>query len=369
MKKYSVICRMSCVLIILILLLCPPIAVYGLEVTSPCDVYALEEQNEYAYAIANEYLSIYAPESEDAHYFISQGFPIQNAVDENVRIYFIFEQRQCVGELTTTFVDGNFYSSYTHIDNPLITEALSSNQALILIRDGENLLYSCENQLYSHIDLTDDSTTHNLSINYEEISFDNSGAELLKVEVLLNTPEKTGNMIPYSTVANERKVLPVSIVRNSTVNERGLCWAATVSSMIAYRNGTAPLTARQIYDVMDGKYPSDGAPDSDYVGLALQHYSVDYQYLLNGRNFTQVRSSIIQNRPLYAGIYPSFTTYSGHAVLICGYEISVAGTYFYHLMDPNKTSIVTVQIDPSSSDFTYVASSSNTYVDWRQVYY
>ena len=180
-----------------------------------------------------------------------------------------------------------------------------------------------------------------------------------------------------SIMAGNGNRLDVDIVENYTPTEEGTpagtCWLSVVSSIASFRTNVAnAYDTSQVYYGLYNVYGQSEYPHGSvtwikraYSYLALlnvQHYS-------NSMLYSAVKAKIDAGIPIHADI----TTSSGntsHSVAICGYQSASGAGYFYILMDPNKSSYVTVSLTSSSATtFTYATTYGYTFTNWYRSFY
>lgn len=103
----------------------------------------------------------------------------------------------------------------------------------------------------------------------------------------------------------------------------GLCWAASVATIVNYRNGTA-YTAKNVADRMGIEYNTGGTLEN--ASLALNLYGVMYKAIYNQISWTLVKKNIDQKRPIYVAATSSG---NGHAVACFGYKVNNQKKYVY----------------------------------------
>lgn len=164
-------------------------------------------------------------------------------------------------------------------------------------------------------------------------------------------------------------LLEVPIVANghSPDDGDGICWAASVASIGAYRTNSAPLSAVGMYNAVKrqfGRTPTGILLDARH---GFEYFGLDYLYsLFQGKTYDVVKRIIRDlGKPIYAGLS---RTGGGHAVVICGYQEAQGGYHFYTLMDCNKSNYVTVSVSTNSTNFTY-AAGTYTYTKWDEHIY
>ena len=283
---------------------------------------------------------------EKENLFISNGFQVEN--NENIEIYLIFDGNECIGELTETNIGNNRNTSFMFENYQFISNALVQKYKLFFIYVDNKLICGYDNDYYdfyqnSHYDITDQIDTESINSN----------------DIMLQSLVSYG-----SSINSSYGILNVPIVSNSSspVSGKGLCWAASASSICAYRTSTTANTALQTYNIVKNLY-SGNDPTSDQVTIVFNYYSLSYNYFGYGLGYTQSKAILQTNKPIYCGLKSS-TTNNAHAVVICGYQEASGGYRYFRLMDPNNSNYVTIQVSLSSSNFTY-----GVYDQWKRTFY
>lgn len=306
-----------------------------------------------------------APGAQAAY---SQGYEILSDDDPYNRIYFLFLDGKCRGVLVVTYANGEFASSFTPSRLPTISDALLSGEPFTLHTYGESLIYCGEDRAIGlNGPLYDVQLTANVSLLHgtdELAQVIRMDTETYQVECPTFGTDAYG-----STLTASYGLLEVPFVENgkSPADGSGLCWAATVASIAAYRKNTTPLSATDIYYAVQNRY--GGIPGGTVIdaGRAFYCCGLDYTSSLTGKLFDTVKRIIQRDRPIYAGLS---RTGGGHVVVICGYQTAAGGYHYYTLMDCNNQnhSYTTVSVSSSSTNFTYVAWGY-TYTVWDEALY
>ena len=300
---------------------------------------------------------------DDTNYYVSDGFDIHMDSDQNNKIYLVFEETECIGEIIVSTINGEFSSSFMQEQKGMLTKLYERKASLsFCIPDSRTLV------------LYDGAEMSVLGTNTDEDSYTE-----LEVETISSCPREHICLHPVSiddTIGRSYGsyfgsgvgMLYVPIVGNAPNYNTGewLYWAASSGSIVSYRNAITPaLDPYAVYYAI--YYEGITNPSGIHVGNVFQHYNVSYIYIASGTNYNTVASIIASNRPIYAAISDS-TGANNHAVVICGYQSAQGGYYFYTLMDPNNTSYVTVSVSYNSNSFNY-PSNSGTYTNWQKRYY
>lgn len=66
--------------------------------------------------------------------------------------------------------------------------------------------------------------------------------------------------------------LDVPVVGNMSVDGVGICWAAVVSSIAAYRTDAVALSALNLYNILDDKYLGSPTGNVTWVKRAFNYY-------------------------------------------------------------------------------------------------
>lgn len=134
----------------------------------------------------------------------------------------------------------------------------------------------------------------------------------------------------------------------------GLCWAASVATIVNYRNGTA-YTAKNVADRMGIEYNTGGTLEN--ASLALNLYGVMYKAIYNQISWTLVKKNIDQKRHIYVA---ATSSRNGHAVACFGYKVNNQKKYVY-FWNPGTQSTSIVLYKTAGTTFSY----NNSVWTWK----
>ena len=175
---------------------------------------------------------------------------------------------------------------------------------------------------------------------------------------------------------NPSRVLPTSSNLNVPVvlqNGLPICWAASTACVSNYLKYTS-YTAESLYNaaIAWGLYSPNLGPGGtetgayafrvatimcEMLGIQAVAYHVDQNHTILPRTILQ---SIVDGKPVYCDMA---SISSGHAVVSCGYDSLSGNSCRIRYMDPNETSIKSVQvsnIDDRQTYYCYVNSIKYT---------
>ncbi len=301
------------------------------------------------------------------NFSISQAFPLILSDDDQKRIVLVFSGDDCIGWIITAPSDSQYTSSFVLSSVEEISSAYKTSSVIAF--------YTHDNALYLH-------TAHQSTImsgfpsaersnaNYEECNLttcnDFQSILLTKINV-----SHTALMARSAATVD----LDVPIVENgrSPHTDEGLCWAACVAAIGAYRTNTEPFTAVQLYNFLCAEntsllYPHPiGIPR--FIQDGYKFYDIDINRYGGGLAFSDIKLFIDSDRPIHAGIKTSNDEYA-HGIVICGYQYFPGGQLI-KLMDPNElsndTHYIWIYMSTNSTNFTYVTSLC-TYNIWYEHY-
>lgn len=306
-------------------------------------------RDEYAEEMARLYVSIKS-ESSLSQMYLSQGFEIKNSDDENKRIYFVFDQDKCIGQMIVTYLDGRFASNYTHMNIPTISDAYNKQEKFSLVTQGQTLWYQSEEKT---IALQNYGGTNETTPPRSQRAINRVEAIMLH-EVLVEVSaysDRYGSDFGSSGAAAWGH-LDVPFVANELSPDNvnvGLCWAASASSLVAYRKQTEPLTALEIYNELKANY--NGIPAASWMDKIWTLYNVSVTEHSGGLLYDEVKGIIQDKKPIEVFIYSSnniLTAYA-HSVVLCGYQEAQGGYRFYEYVDCNNMSGNTTLTEASNS--------------------
>lgn len=326
-----------------------------------------EEYMKEAEDTMKDYIRINRMDTSDLS--MSQPISINGSNDENNRAIFLFRGTKCIALMMFTYVNHEYASSFSEGDYSEITDALDKNQNIALVSNEECMVM-----------LTDDSwevITGNEDF-AQEIALSKARAsyekQIFNLTPIVFSDEDATNDAKSST---SEKTLNVTRVKNKTSPDTGvgLCWAASMVSIIRYRAGKSDLTIDGLYNTLKSRYPSDeyGYPvgTDEWEKRCFSLYSLSYTHKDTGAFYFNVVPIIQDNRPIYAVFK---RTGGSHAVVIAGYGNN-GENYYYKIMDPSNKddampTLLTVKLSSTATMlFTYNSPNGYTYTQWiRHMY-
>lgn len=216
------------------------------------------------------------------------------------------------------------------------------------------------------------------SINYEEFICDKKQVKITKekdsVEFVIEkvfemiSQEQESNRLRLGFSENTYYVKKLDMT-NRLVNQkdsngvqRRMCWAASVATIVRYRNNNTTLTATNVCDAMNIGY-DEGGSVSD-AAEALNNYNVKYYIQNYQSSWDQVVDSINNQYPIHMSCATSDGSYR-HAVTLMGYS-SYGGVSLIYLWNPGSETIQSVSYSTNGSKFPY---DGKTYIWERSAIY
>ena len=306
----------------------------------------------YANEVIAEYIHISVETIDEADtFFLTQGYRVINNPDPNSRTFFLFRNGKCEGELTASYVNGKYVSSFAPHEIPEITEVYESNEPFALIAENNSLiLFTAHDSAVISGTNTQSTTDYKgIAADYQHIALSGGFNIEARDEAL---------------VADDVHLAVKCVSNDTDPNGNALCWAACSASLGQYHTGGALRTALQVYNYVCDRLDDDtviGCINSIEEAMTMFNYSTTY--LSKGMTLSTVQNKLRNNKPIIAIIYGLGEEY--HAVIICGYQASGSGRYCYEVMDPNEAhKKYTDTIYSISTDvFPYVVDSG-TYLGW-----
>lgn len=337
-----------------------------------------QKYEEYVSAMKEQYLNVVAFNTDvdrNACAVYSQGYEILNDDDPYNRIYFLFVNDLCIGELTVTYENKEFASSFLPEELPEVSQAFKDQKEFALYSYKNTLVY-CDNNnaitlygenkgerlLQSEFNELKNSKDYS---NKKYVIIQDSQSYTIPVSTNIETMEAdVGTQAFGSTLTANYGMLDVPYVANSLDPDGdGVCWCAAISSIAAFRTQTNPLPSRTLYNRINSNYPGTPKGNEIYIPFGFEYYGLTHHYYSYGAKFDTVASIIRQRLPIYAGIA---SRNSAHAVVICGYQSAAGGYYYYTIMDPNYSSKITISVSSTAVDFTYASPDGTTYTSWKR---
>ena len=327
-------------------------------------------RDEYAEEMAQLYVSIKSKSSLPQLY-LSQGFEIKNSDDENKRIYFVFEQDKCIGQMIVTYLDGRFVSNYTHMDIPTISDAYSDQEEFALVTQDQALWYQSAEKT---VVLQNYGGTNGVAPLYSQRSVNKAESIILhKISsgVSARSAPPYGSDFGNSPTSGYGHLdVPFVFIAKSPDTGEGLCWIASASSLIAYRKQEEPLSVLEIYNALKKEY--NDIPRGSWINRIWRLYNVSVTEHSQGLLYDEAKAILQEEKPIMVSIYSSndITTAVAHAVVLCGYQEAQGGYRFYEYLDSNNESGTTTLTAASNSSRHFEVIYSNvTFKVVKYTYY
>lgn len=271
-------------------------------------------------------------------------------VENNLFFFPVIHETQIVGLLDVKKID-SFYKigykkGFAKELNNLYNNSPKNPYVLVYINDAL-VAFDKENKIIvekpkyiikkynSKKNLKEECKLNNLDI-LKEIKKKN-----IKVKNLTNPSNMLGvnDAQIYSIQSNsESKNLSVPIVPNQTIDGNGICWAASMASVVNYKKGTS-YTAKDIYDkygnFTDAWYKH---VENGYKDEGLSHA----KFVNNDIGINKLKSEINNDRPV--------DTYMKILDNSAAHEVVVRGYYDFNTSSPTESKYASI-MDPNQSDY------------------
>lgn len=300
---------------------------------------------------------------------ISKGITIKNwdSNKDTKVIYFVIKNSKVIGKLLVNkSEDGSFQSSFDMDDLTEFEECIKADKEFVLgSSKGRLVLY--KDKKFNNLE--DVNSLGNVSIDEIKIEEKNFN-KIKKNSILTNKIKNHKNSVRAMSLTTH--VLDVPFTSNSTINGVGICWAASVASIVNYLKGMTYDAKTIYYIVAATNVLVGGDSPAGNVECIKKAFSLCGAPVNQGSNlsFSSVSSVLGTNQPIYMSLYDSKANV-GHGVVLKGAVYLGTSNSFYLLMDPNKSSTVSVALSSSAlesgSSFTYV--TSNYTYRWRYSFY
>lgn len=308
----------------------------------------------------------------EKEYYLSQAYFIQQDSECNRKIYFVFCEGKCVGELLVN--DQMQSCAFFQMNCEDVTWFYANNIDILIFSTDEDHIYATGKDI-GYVSCL-------YGICEENIEFKDETECALTIVIHPINVDCTSGSGDDRSVIDESYCLNVPKHGNPQAPDTGygMCWVSCVLSIMDYVLGTTGYTPMTLYAYLESVYPPTayqfgvypptvyGYPSGTETWITRLFTILGYSptHAETGLTFNTVKSVINLGKPIYAGLHNST---SGHAVVICGYSLfSQAGVtfyYYYTLQDPNvPVGYVTVSVPGSGTNFTY-----GSYTTWTRYYY
>ncbi|RDU23490.1 papain-like cysteine protease family protein [Anaerosacchariphilus polymeriproducens] len=144
--------------------------------------------------------------------------------------------------------------------------------------------------------------------------------------------------------------------QDSNGQERGMCWAATVASIVRYMRGNNTLTAQEVCDFMGIDY--DLGATIEEMQDALSKYGLSFKIKYHHSTWNEITQNIPNKKPIGIAAYSNL---GGHAVTLIGYSEKDKKTIT--LWNSGNQKVQTSTFKSDSADVTFIYGSAKWYWD------
>lgn len=332
---------------------------------TPCFPYAYAEeisqselQLDYAKNILPTYLESYDVDNDSI--FISDSYGVYNIEYEYAGddIYIVFEDNTIIGMLSVSNINGDFYSSFEYSTYETLQNLYEDGEEIAFIGDTQKLYVIDKSETFEIDNEVDNIDT---SVNYNFVA--NSGVELERA-YKVDIPQAVSRQ-----VISFKRNLSVPIVRNTTVNGKGICWAAAIASKVNYLNNQNYL-ALDIFNSLASTYNAIPAGTKEWTERGYEFYNIPCTYKGSMMNCVEVYNNIVNDIPIHISLTDDEV---GHAVILSGITINTDGSGVYQLVDSNRSVPIDVSVSADTmtadANFVYATSYGITFTSWYRSFY
>lgn len=336
---------------------------------------AVEVEDSSLHQYAEDMLVDYLDNSE---YSSLEGVSLSSAFDyynfETMSVcgtvYVVYHNDDVIGMLCIGDDAGEYSSSYLDYEFPKIQKALDNNIDIAL---------GCYNQrvvCYDGEAFVDLQTNQDIEVNANSASVDIDSVSPCYTDL-------QDCVSPIATYATPYMIsLKIDSVPNEVVNDKGICWAASIAAKYNYvhkykKGDTGYVTARNVYDIVGIKLGGTPVGSVEYTRAALDCYGLTNTYKAYALSGTAVYGELYQKNPVIISISTSSTSkvQAAHSVVISGIILNAgttSSTVQYQLCDSNFEEIKTTTLkkeSPYDESIEYFdAAYGCTFTNWYQSY-
>lgn len=329
----------------------------------------LAQYTDYANSLIPELSRLPDTNLPEAGLSLSQPLEILNNNDSTKRVFFLFHEDACVGELAVTRLGGEFAASFLAAELPQVSAAYAQEVPVCLVSEERALLLCTDAGTEVIVGKLDQEA------NVSRANVGQAVAVQARKEPLALSPAAMPAGVQASELPEEScRALAVQHVNNMKVNGVGICWAAVAASIIMYLTPEKNLSAKTVYnmvwmDVYGAKEETrpSGMPSDALAGLS--HYGVTYYKAIDATmHYSVAVKHIDAGYPIYASLAGNSS--ETHAVTVCGYKNMTGGGKLYQLVDPNVEPPVWVTVSSNLYGLTYPTPYDNiTWTSWFRTVY
>lgn len=296
---------------------------------------------------------------------VSQPYAIIDSDNNTNYIFFLFDGSTCIGEVSVSYSDGNFYSSFLSCELDAVSDVYTNSVPFYLLSDND-VIWLCT--ATSREIIVGNQRTEE----YEESVAQSSNETIttnisyvpLTLSLVLITKVARSSGLPSSSAT-----LDVPYVANYSLNG-GLCWAAATASVVRYLRGNTTVDALSVYNTLVMEYGS-AAGYSETVRRGLYLYGVSgYVASTSSISYQTAAQKIDAGYPVIMsmGIAPGDGT-GCHFVVLCGYMSYSDGSDYIQILDSNvPDGKIWITFYRDTNTIRYVASTY-TYTQWFETVY
>lgn len=316
-----------------------------------------DAQLEYAENILDTYLSSYDVNENEIYLSTAYNVYDMESGNETNDVYVVFEDDSVIGMLNVAEVNGEYYSSFEFNNFDTLQEIYDNNEPFSFICSNEQLYINEKSEIYS---VEDANIT-------AECKF--SLISEVRTELEKEYKVEVSDVQAYANVYSYQKNLPVPIVQNTSIDGKGLCWAAAIASRNDYLHG-GTATATDVYYILKGIYNAVPIGIPLWINRGYQYYGIPCTTFYRMVDCVEIFNNIENNNPIHI---EGFDNNVGHSVLVSGITINNDGSGVYRLVDSNRMSYIDVAVSESTmigeSNFVYATGYGYTFTDWTRSYY
>jgi len=318
--------------------------------------------DKYANEIIPKHLGVFKNIDLSSPIYISKSLKLKNLNNNTSksRMYFLLSNDNVIGKLLVTKnKTGGFASTFDTSSLQEFNKLYTSKKKISLINvDGQLIAQNNEANILIE-DFYKSNSVKNIKIQ------ENSTKTTIEKNKLINLPSYASSS--FSSLSIPHKA-------NASING-GICWAAVCASIIEYKKGDS-LTATELFNEVWNDYGGTPTTMPSGTWTHMKHtYNMHQMYPDQVYALTddEVSNLLGNDTPIHMGMYdysdPNHTV--GHSVALRGNSYA-GGTLIYSLMDPNKSSYVSISVpsDAQSNgrDLVYHASYGYDF-EWKYARY
>lgn len=232
----------------------------------------------------------------------------ENNNDNHGGISFVMNNGKCVGYITVIKANDCYYTNFTHKIIEAVDRAMvegKSVTAYIKNAGGEDAILD--------FIINENSTRSNLVLNNVPINIENDVANI-------------SSSTNYAS-------LNIPFVSNTSINGRGICWAACIAAVANYRHNYH-YTASGVYYSLQTQYSGNPEGSDLWFNRGFQNIILTNCVKITSNLYYYSLYPLLQSdKPVIFDVYNSNETV-GHSI-VCRYAYKGTSSVMYGFMDPN----------------------------------